>query len=155
MKDHMQIFIEVTNKKCISNPTTSHFHFTVASTCFLSCTYSFARPGRCVGDIAATAAEWLCAESHFLLNFLLFCVLPMTGLGILILKTEATISFGTSLLPKYNCINLTFMGPCNANVFSSITNKTQVTQLIYFCQMLYMFQVVPPPETCSAFHRNK
>jgi hypothetical protein len=28
----------------------------------------------------------------------------MPGLGILILKTEAAFSFGTSLLPKDNCI---------------------------------------------------
>ena len=36
------------------------------------------------------------------------------------------------------------MGPCIANVFSSITNKIQ-RYTSYFCEMLYMFQAVPPP----------
>ena len=40
---------------------------------------------------------------------------------------------------------LTFMGPCNANLFSSITNKMQRYTIIYFCEMLYIFQAVTPP----------
>ena len=36
------------------------------------------------------------------------------------------------------------MGPCIANVFSSITKKMQ-RYTIYFCEMLYMFQAIPPP----------
>ena len=37
------------------------------------------------------------------------------------------------------------MGPCIANVFSSTTNKMQSCTIIYFCEMFYMFQAVPPP----------
>jgi len=36
------------------------------------------------------------------------------------------------------------MDPCIINVFQRITNKMNVTQFIYFCNLLYMFWVVPP-----------
>ena len=40
---------------------------------------------------------------------------------------------------------MTLMGPCIANVFSSATKICNFTQFIYFCEMLYTFQAVPPP----------
>jgi len=47
--------------------------------------------------------------------------------------------------------NVTFMGPCIANVvFPSITNKMQ-HYTIYFYSMLYMFQSVPPPFIRSSY----
>jgi hypothetical protein len=103
MMDHI-FFVQIMNKKCISHLTTSHFHFTLASTSCLSFTHSFVRPGRCVGNTVATAAEWLCTVGCISLDFLLFCVLLMLGLGVLIPKTEATVSFGTSLLPNANSL---------------------------------------------------
>ena len=37
-----------------------------------------------------------------------------------------------------------FKGPCIANMFQSITNKMQ-RYTVYFCKLLYMFRVDPPP----------
>jgi hypothetical protein len=41
-----------------------------------------------------------------------------------------------------------FMGPCIADIFPCITSKTlryTIYLFIYFCEMFYMFQAVPPP----------
>ena len=51
---------------------------------------------------------------------------------------------------KRRGFQLTFMGSCITNVFSSITDKTQRYTIIYFCEMLYMFQAVPPPIIMSS-----
>jgi hypothetical protein len=37
------------------------------------------------------------------------------------------------------------MVPCIADAFPSINNKMQRYTIFYFCEMLYMFQAVPPP----------
>ena len=38
-----------------------------------------------------------------------------------------------------------FRGPCVAKMFPSITNKMQRYTVFYFCKLLYMFRVDPPP----------
>ena len=40
---------------------------------------------------------------------------------------------------------LTFKGPCIVNVFQSMANSMQRYTVFYFCKLLYMFRVRPPP----------
>ena len=40
---------------------------------------------------------------------------------------------------------MTFRGPYIVNVFQSMTNKMQGYAVFYFCKLLYMFRVDPPP----------
>ena len=49
----------------------------------------------------------------------------------------------------------TFRGPCIINGFQGVANKMQRYTVFYFCKLLYMFRVDPPPETCRAVYRNK
>jgi len=43
---------------------------------------------------------------------------------------------------------LTFMGPCIVRIFEYISNKMQRYTVYFIWKLLYMFRVVPPPETC-------
>jgi hypothetical protein len=83
------------------------------------------------------------------------CYLPLLGASSPVGLAVSTI-FSSQTFPQHLRLlsplikktnNLTFIGPCIADVFPSITNKMQfytIYLIIYFCEMLYMFQAVPP-----------
>ena len=49
-------------------------------------------------------------------------------------------------MPHINYVqHFMFKVPCIVNVFQSMTNKLQHCTVFYFCKLLYVFRVDPPP----------
>ena len=49
-------------------------------------------------------------------------------------------------------LNLTFMGACIVRIFQYVSRRMQRYTVYYMWNLLYMFQVVPPPIIRSAYN---
>ena len=86
---------------------------------------------------------WALMCSIYIGDYLSFCVL-------------ITKVFVLSHLAAYNmvnifqCLSLTFMGPCILKIFQYVSNKMQRYTVYFIWKLLYMFWVVSPPIIRSA-----